>query len=139
MNKKNNKTYFDITELYGIRTMITVKASSAYNIYSNKKIKISPQNKLTSWDNFIKKLLIFDGVQFLNNEPYYDIRNDYINVHFRYSQQKGKAYAFAYHQYIGLCKEDSINLLLNFDIKTVGWAFPHEIGHTLDIPERTVM
>ena len=28
--------------------------------------------------------------------------------------------------------------MLNFDYKTIGWAFPHEIGHTFDIVERKV-
>ena len=33
LNKKNNLTYFDITELYSRRAMITVRASTAYKIY----------------------------------------------------------------------------------------------------------
>ena len=138
LNKKNNKTYFDITELYGTRVMITAKASAAYKIYSNKALSKGPQNNMVLWDEFLKKLLIFDGVQFSSNQQYYDVKNNYVNVHLRYTQTKPGAYAYATYQYIALFIEETIDLMLNFDYKTIGWAFPHEIGHTFDIVERKV-
>jgi hypothetical protein len=136
LNKKNNKTYFDITELYGTRVMISAKASVAYKIYSNKTLSKGPQNNMVLWDEFLKKLLIFDGVQFSSNQEYYDVKNNYVNVHLRYTQTLPRAYAFATSQYVGLFKDETIDMMLNFNYKTLNWAFAHEIGHTLDIPER---
>ena len=136
LNKKNNKTYFDITELYGTRVMISATASAAYKIYSNKSLNKGPQQNMALWDEFLKKLLIYDGIQFSSNQQYYDVKNNYVNIHLRYTQTKPGAYAFAYYQYIGLFKDETIDLMLNFDYKTLGWAFPHEIGHTFDIRER---
>ena len=139
LNKRNNKTYFDITELYGTRVMITAKASAAYKIYSNKTLSKGPQNNMVLWDEFLKKLLIFDGVQYSSNQQYYDVKNEYVNIHLRYTQTKPGAYAYATYQYIAIFKENLVDLMLNFDYKTIGWAFPHEIGHTFDIDERKVV
>ena len=137
LNKKNNKTYFDITELYGTRVMITVTASAAYKIYSNKALNKGPQQNMALWDEYLKKLLIFDGIQFSSNQQYYNVKNNYVNIHIRYTQTLRGAYAFASTYFVGFYIEESIDMMLNFDYKTLGWAFPHEIGHTLDVPERT--
>ena len=130
--KKNPDIYFDITELYGYRTMITVPATLAYSIYQDK-FK-GPLGNLKTWDEYIKKLFIYDGVQYEPTEPYYDIRNVFVNLHIRYSQPFGAAYAA--YEHIGIFSEDWLRTGVYAQV--FGWGFAHEIGHTMDINERTV-
>ena len=40
--------------------MVTVRASDAYKIYSNKN-NISPENNLKGLDDYLEKLYTFDG------------------------------------------------------------------------------
>ena len=133
--KKLDKVYPDITEFYSDRLLLTVRATDAYNIYSQKN-GITPDSTLFIWDTFLKFLYTFDGIQFSTTEPYYDIKNFYVNVHIRYSQPYGAGYAFIEH--VGIFSQDWIDRSLNFTLKTIGWGFPHEIGHMMDIPERTI-
>ena len=74
LNKKNNLTYFDITELSTSKAMLTVRASDAYRIYSNNKI--TPLETINGWDNFLRKLYKFDGIQFSIIQNYFDMRNE---------------------------------------------------------------
>lgn len=133
---KDDKIYPDITEFFSNRLILTVKATHAYKIYS-QKYSISPQPNLAAWDNYLKNLFTFDGIQFNTNDPYYNIKNNYVNLHIRYAQPYGGGYAG--NQHIGIFGQDWIDNSLNFSIKTIGWGFPHEIGHMMDIPERTVV
>jgi hypothetical protein len=56
--KKNNLTFFDITELFSkdlnsplkFKAILTVRASNAYRIYSNNKI--IPRETINGWSNF---------------------------------------------------------------------------------------
>ena len=132
-NKKNNLTYFDITELIGKREMITVKASTAYEIYTNE-YSITPNTNLNRWDNYLKSLFIFDGVQFNPTQPYYHRFNNYLNIHYKYSQPYGGGYAF--YQHVGIFGSDWIEKALNFSLNTIDWGFTHETGHMIDIQER---
>lgn len=52
--------------------MISVKATDAYKIYSNENK--GPQNNLLAWNEYLKKIYIFYGIQFNENEPYYNIK-----------------------------------------------------------------
>ena len=133
LNKLDPTKYFDITELIGIREMITVKASTAYDMYTRKG-SITPDLNLRRWDNFLKTLFIFDGVQFGPDQQYYHKLNRYINIHFRYSQPYGGGYA--YYQHVGIFGEDWIEKGLNFDMNEIGWGFVHETGHMMEITER---
>jgi len=133
LNKKDNKTYFDITELYSNRAMITVRASAAYKIYSNSN-NITPLKNLDEWDNFLIKLYKFDGIQFNPSEPYFDIRNYYLKIHYRFSQPLAIAYTEL--ENIGFHYEEWVEQALNFNIKQIGWGFAHETGHAMDIRER---
>jgi hypothetical protein len=87
LNKKDNKTYFDITELVGDHIMLTFKASLAYDNYVNKKYH--PESNIIYWDFYLESLFRFDGIQFISNLPYYDAKNEYINIHVRFSQPYG--------------------------------------------------
>ena len=133
LNKKNNKTYFDITELYGIRVMITVRASDAYKIYSNK-YSTSPNYNLIYWDNYLKELFTFDGVKYSVTSQYYNRINNFINIHYRYAQPHALAYASTEH--VGIFTDNYFERALNFSIKKIGWGFSHETGHMMDIRER---
>ena len=84
LNKKDNLTYFDITELSSSKAMLTVRASDAYRIYSNNKI--TPFDTINGWSNFIRKLYVFDGIQFSIVQDYFDMRNEYIKIHYRFAQ-----------------------------------------------------
>ena len=128
----HNTSYLDITELFGYRTMITVPATSAYKIYQDENK--GPLKNLQTWDEYIKKLFIYDGIEYETSQPHYDIRNTYINLHVRYSQPFGAAYAG--YEHIGIFSDGWINTAIYAE--TFGWGFAHEIGHTMDINERTV-
>ena len=132
--EQDNKIYFDITELVSLRTIMTLKASEAYKKYYEEKF--SPQDNLYGWDAYLKKLFAYDGIQFEKNQPFYDEKNNYVNINIRLAQPYGGAYA--HYEHIGIFYQDWIDLALNFVEKEIGWGFPHEIGHTMDIYERVV-
>ena len=131
--KKNQDIYLDITELFGFRTMITVQATLAYNIYQEKSK--GPLDNLNKWDEYIKQLFIYDGIQYESSESYYDIKNTYVNLHIRYAQPFGAAYAA--YEHIGIFSEGWLKTAIYG--QTFGWGFAHEIGHTMDINERTIL
>ena len=128
----NPDDYLDITELFGYRIMITVQATLAYNVYKDKSK--GPLNNLNSWDEYIKKLFIYDGIEYDPSEPHYDIKNTYVNLHIRYAQPFGAAYAA--YEHIGIFSDGWFNTAIYAE--SFGWGFAHEIGHTMDINERTV-
>ena len=132
MYNSDKEKYYDMTELFGFRSMMTVPATLAYNIY--KDPNKGPTENLNYWDEYIKKLFSFDGVQYDPLEPYYDIKSTYSNLHIRYAQPIGAAYASTEH--IGIFDEGWFNGAIYG--KILGWGFAHEIGHTMDINERTV-
>ena len=132
MFQNNPDIYLDMTELFGYRSMITVQATLAYNVYQDNDK--GPLANLNSWDEYIKKLFIYDGVQYDPSEPYYDIKNTYVNLHIRYAQPFGAAYAA--YEHIGIFSDGWFNTAIYAE--AFGWGFAHEIGHTMDINERTV-
>lgn len=137
LNKKNNLTYLDITELENMRSIMTFRASQAYNIYS-KKDSIGPQKNLLSWDEYLKNLYIFSGIQFGALSKYYDKKNEYININFRWSQYEKGIQAYNGAQHIGITHNSEMTRLLNYNIGDMDITLPHEIGHALDIGERVV-
>ena len=137
LNKKNNLTYFDITELVGLRSIMTFRASQSYNIYSQKD-SIGPQKNLLSWDQYLKDLYSFSGIIFTRSSPYYDKKNLYIKVHFKWSQYKKGIQAFNAVENIGITHDSEMIRLLNYNIDIMGIILPHEIGHAIEIEERYV-
>ena len=132
MYKNNKETYFDINELFGFRSMMTIPATLSINNY--KDSYKGPIQNLNNWDNYIKQLFKFDGIQYKPSEPYYDLKSVYSNLHIRYAQPFGAAYASTEH--IGIFSDDWMNTAIYGSF--FGWGFAHEIGHTMDINERTV-
>ena len=132
--KKDNISNPDITEFQSNRAMMTVRATHAFKIY-NEENK-SPLNNLLGWDIYLKKLFIYDGIQFEKDQPYYDEKNNYICIHFRYSQPYALAYAA--NEHIGIFYDDWVEKAIFIEEKKIEWGFPHEIGHMMDISERTV-
>ena len=104
--------------------------------FIQKNNSISSNSNLLAWEQFLQNWYKFDGIQFNSSDPYYDFKNNYINIHIRYAQPYGEAYAFTQH--IGIFRHILIVRSLNFNIKEIDWGFPHEIGHMMDIPERTI-
>ena len=132
MYNSNPDEYLDITELFGYRSMITVQSTLAYNVYKDQNK--GPLNNLNTWDEYIKKLFIFDGIEYDPSEPHYDIKNTYVNLHIRYAQPFGAAYAA--YEHIGIFSDGWFSTAIYS--QSFGWGFAHEIGHTMDINERTV-
>ena len=131
---KSMDNYYNIMELYSNRIMITLNATYAYQIYNIKGE--SPQKNLLNWDEVIKIFLIFDGIQFEQNQPYYDKRNEYINIHIRYSHnyKKGIA-AYAFDEHIGIFYQSYFyNSLVSYE--QIGRSLGHEIGHMIDVKQR---
>ena len=137
LNKKNNLTYFDITELESLRSIMTFKASQAYDIYSNKD-SIGPQKNLLSWDQYLKDLYIFSGITYGKKSKHYDIKNEYININFRWSQNQKGVQAYTFVEHIGITHRTEMTRLLNYNIGDMDTILPHEIGHAIDIYERVV-
>jgi len=137
LNKKNNLTYFDITELESLRSIMTFKASQVYDIYS-KKDSIGPQKNLLSWDQYLKDLYIFSGITYAKKSKYYDIKNEYININFRWSQNQKGVQAYTFVEHIGITHRTEMTRLLNYNIGDMDTILPHEIGHAIDIYERVV-
>ena len=84
-----------------------------------------------------KTLFQFDGVQFSTAQPYYNRLNTYVNIHYRYAQPYGLAYASS-RKHVGIFYNDWVELILNFNMKQVGWGYAHETGHMMDIYEREI-
>jgi len=135
--EKYNKTsdsYYNIAEFFSNRVMITLNATFAYLTYVIKGE--SPQKNLLTWDEVMKIFYAFDGIQFEENQPYYDIKNQYINIHIRYSQNNKKGIAaYAYDEHIGIFYQEYFHHSL-VSYEEIGRSLGHEIGHMIDIRER---
>ena len=131
-----NDTFYNIMELVSVRTTITLNATYADQIYNIQGE--SPQLNLLNWDNITKIIYIFDGIQFEKDQPYYDKKNEYINIHIRYSQtyKKGIA-AFSSDTHIGIFYLDSFRYAL-LSYEEIGKTLAHEIGHMIDLKDREI-
>ena len=127
---KKNESYLDIAEFYSDKIIITTTATYANEIYNNKGE--SPQKNLENWDKILKKLYIFDGIQFENDQPYYNAKNEYIKIHIRYTGEEGDKGAFAYYEYIGVLYEDLLPYCLA-SYNGIGDLIPNEIGNMIDV------
>ncbi len=134
----NPDKVINITELVSNHTMMTVQANRANELYQTN----SPQENMENWETTVRDVLHFAGVEFEEGQPYYDKRNNFLNVNFRVSQHWPNGFMFCHTEHIGLYaggSEDTLIRSVNDNGKSsIGWGFIHEIGHALDIPERTV-
>ena len=103
-----------------------------WDIYSNNKI--TPFDTINGWNNFLRKLYIFDGIKFSLIQNYFDMRKEYIKAHYRFTQPHDLAYATVEHA--GFHTERYIEHAFNFNIKQIGLGFAHETGYMMDVYER---
>ena len=128
--------YFNIVEMESNHIMITVNATEAYENY-NIKGK-SPQGNLLHWDEVLKKYYIFDGIQFDENQIYYNYKNNYIKIHIRYSNRYKETYiAYASTEHIGIYLEDQLYRAIVSN-EGIGDTLAHEIGHMIDVIPREI-
>ena len=128
--------YFNIAEMESNHVMITVNATEAYENY-NIKGK-SPQDNLLHWDEALKKYYIFDGIQFEENQTYYDYKNNYIKIHIRYSQRfRENVQAYASREHIGIFLKDDLYRVI-VSTEGIGDTLAHEIGHMIDVIPREI-
>ena len=132
--EKNNKTYLDITEIFGDKVMITLKATDAYQKYVVEKESVI--RNIVNWNDFLKNLFTYDGIEFDRNKPFYDDKNNFLTLNIRLMQPYALAYAYTEH--IGIHDKEWIDSALNFNLNELIWGFPHEIGHMMDISERII-
>ena len=76
---KNIDIYYNIVEFYSNRIMITANATYAQEIYNIKNE--SPQLNMLNWDRIMKIYYSFDGIQFEEDQPYYNKNNEYLNIY----------------------------------------------------------
>ena len=116
--------------------MITVEATLSYDIYINQNK--SPQANLLKWDKRIEQFFIFDGIQLEENQPYYEIKNKYINIHLRYSQQySNNVLAYATVEHVGIYMRYHLKELID-STNGIDRTIAHEIGHIIDVNPRIV-
>ena len=128
--KENNKSYLDITELVGDKIMITVKASDAYEIYSQKDK--GPQTNLIVWDKYLSKLYRFYGIELNEDSRAYNTKNKYVNIHLRFNQPLAP---YAVTEYIGIHDDEWVEKSLFIVGQETDWDFACQIADMLDIRE----
>lgn len=138
----------DVTEIVSDRVTLTVQATYGNTYYND--LGYNPQTACENWDEYIKKLLMFDGIVYkeetedveseafkeklkIVNAPKYDPRNEWLNVNVRIMQPWGAAYAGVEH--VGIQADWVGGGLV---AGGWGWGYSHELGHMMDIPERLV-
>lgn len=97
--------------------------------------KVSPEKVCKDWDDYVLSLLDFAGVALSPSDNGYDPRAPYINVNVRIMQPWAAAYAYGEH--VGIQKGSWESTVLT-GAGYYGWGFAHELGHMMDISERTV-
>ena len=114
--------------------MITWNATDAYKVYIEEGESL--QQNLLNWDKVMRILFTFDGIQFEENQPYYDIKNQYINIHIRYATPYKKGISgYAYEEHIGIFLPDFYQYIFVSYIE-IGSTLAHEIGHMIDVQPR---
>ena len=129
----------DVTELVCDHAIMTVTATRADELYDTA----SPQANLQKWNTILQETLAFEGVKFDRDDPYFDWRNLHLNVNYRVNQVWDGGYMFAASEMIGLyAGADGENTLIycldSNGRSTIGWGLVHEMGHTTDLPDRTI-
>lgn len=123
--------YNDVTELQSDRVILTVTASRAKSCYIDEGA--DPGQALKDWDSYLKSLYEFDGVSYDPDSEHYDARAEYLNVNVRVMQPWAAAYAFTEHVGIQKGTWEQISCYGS----GFGWGMSHELGHMMDISERT--
>ena len=127
---KNKDTYLDVTELNSDKMMISVKASDAYKVYSEENK--SPNSNLLAWNEYLKKIYIFYGIELSENAPDYNIKNNYVNIHLRFNQPLAP---YAVTEYIGIYDDEWVAKSLYIVGQETDWDFTCQIADMIDIRE----
>ena len=122
----------DLTELVGDRVILTLTATMAKKYYIEGNT--SPQYTVNGWDDYLKQLYEFAGVTFDPLEERYDERANHLNVNVRVMQPYAAAYAYGEH--VGIQRDGEWEHA-SFRGHDFGWGHTHELGHMMDIGERT--
>lgn len=123
--------YNDVTEMQSDRVILTVTASRAKSCYIDESA--DPGQALEGWDSYLKSLYEFDGVSYDPDSEHYDARAEYLNVNVRVMQPWAAAYAYTEHVGIQKGTWEQISCYGS----GFGWGMSHELGHMMDISERT--
>ena len=134
LNKKDNITYFDITELVGNNIIFTFKASLTYEHFV--KMEYDQEFYIMLWDLSILALFKFDGIQYDPNDPYYDERNEYLSIHIRHSHPYGEENVFT--DYISNFCDNNLISDIHLSQKEMNKRFPYEIGYMMDLNDRKI-
>lgn len=121
----------NITEIVTDHTIVSVNATKAKEIYAN----FSPSQTISNWNNFMDKLLNFGGVYQDSANPLFNEKNLNIKVNLRVVQPWPGGWMFAAGEHIGVLEGSQSTIIY---ASGIGWGVAHEIGHMLDINERTV-
>jgi len=134
LNDPNDDTVkCDVFEVVTDHVMLSTLATHAYDAYITKNV--SPQLNCDKWENFMLMLLKFGGLSLDPDDKYYDERNQHVYANIRICQPSPGYYAFAADDHIGILDTGTYGAFVNKG--ATGWAFSHELGHTLDNRERT--
>ena len=138
--RENPTKYFDVTELVSNHVIHTVTATLADEMYDT----LDPQANLDGWDEIIRAMLEFDGIQFDTKGEYYNPMNEHLNQNFRVSQNWDGGFMFTASEHIGLYAggngEDKLIYCLDSNGNpSLGWGFVHEYGHAIELGERAVV
>ena len=125
-------TLCDVTELQGKNITLTVTATVAKQVYIDSSV--SPAKACAGWDEYLRGLYAFAGVSFDPKDEHYDARGEYLNVNVRVMQPHAAAYAYTEH--VGIQKGSGWETT-SCQGSDFGWGMSHELGHMMDISERT--
>lgn len=129
--QSNPSEVVDIAEIVTDHAILTVTATKANELYAN----FSPNQAVKNWNNFMDQLLEFDGITQDKTNPLFDERNLHINVNIRVVQPWSGAAAYAHTEHVGVYHSWQGSLIYGSGF---GWGIPHEIGHMMDNPNRTI-
>ena len=115
--------------------MLTFKASLTYEYFS--KMEFDQEFYVILSDLTLLALFRFDGIQYDPDDPYFDKRNDFLNIYIRHSHPYDGENAITDH-ISNFCD----GLLINDDHLTqeeVNLRFPYEIGYMMDLNNRKIV
>lgn len=128
----NTEITIDAFEAVSDSIILSCRASNAYDGYINKGW--SPQLNIDRWNEYVRKLLSFGGVDCVEGGEYFTEKNKHITINYRAVQPYAGMYAFAAGEHIGIPDAGThVAMVLK---GTPGWAFAHEFGHTVDLRGR---
>ena len=120
----------DVAEVQSDNVLLTLSATGVRAFVERGG---DVRHTCSAWDSYLKKLYAFDGIAMSPGGAHYDERAPYLNVNIRLMQPYGAAYAYGDHVGIQSSWEGTA-----LDATEFGWGYTHELGHMMDIPERTV-